>query len=180
MVKNSYPVRRALVLPAGMIIAIGPLSIRSVQAGEPMLNYSFTTDLLPKNRMEFDQWLTLRTQSSKGLFTFYATHDEVQYGLTSALQLGAFINTEYVNIFHNGTDGATQPPKVFPVTADPDARFYRWKFDSVGVDAIYRCRSPYTDPFGAGVYFSLLIGPGIRRLETRLIRQKNLIVDRLL
>jgi hypothetical protein len=43
--------------------------VTPVKAGEPLLGFAYTTDLLPRDQLEFEQWITWRAGKAQGLFT---------------------------------------------------------------------------------------------------------------
>src|SRR5262249_19527239 len=143
-------VRRAIV-PL-VCIAMIP---QAASADEPLFGFIYTTDLLPKDQFEVEQWLTWRKQKAHGDFSLWEGRSEFSYGVTDAFQLSGYLNYAWTNAYHNGVDGATTPPEQFSVynQVDPDARFNGSKFIGVSFEAIYRVLSPYTDPVGLAFYF---------------------------
>ena len=162
-----------------LLAALGVPDVAS--ADEPLFGFIYTTDLLPKGKLEGEQWLTLRQGRSQGDFTLFQTRTEISYGVTSWFQLSGYLNFAYANAFHNSPSGETVPPEVFADYAivNPDFPFNQFRFESVSMEAIARILSPYTDPFGLALYVEPSVGPNTFELENRLLLQKNFLDDRL-
>ncbi|MBI1179503.1 MAG: hypothetical protein GC201_03030 [Alphaproteobacteria bacterium] len=165
-------------LAATLGVCLG--NAHSARADEPLFGYVYATDILPKGQSEIEQWSTLREGRSQGDFHLWQGRTEYSYGLTNNLQLSGYVNYDYANVYHNAPDGTTVPPEVFAdYTADPDARFEKWRFEGVSAEAIWRVLSPYTAPVGIALYVEPTIGPRTREVENRLIIQKNFYDDRI-
>jgi hypothetical protein len=164
-----------------LLMAAAALALpAAAYADEPLFGFIVTTDLLPKDQKEVEQWVTLREGRANGDFHLVQARTELSYGLTNNLQLSGYLDFAHADVKHNGPDGTTIPPEIFAdYNADPDKRFTKTRLQDVAVEAIYRFSSPYTSPTGAAVYVEPLIGPRFREVETRLILQKNFIDDRL-
>ena len=167
----------SVVIPAiGVLLAIGP-----ARADEPLFGFVYTTDLLPKGKMEVEQWMTWRRQKAHGSFNLLEGRTEFSYGATDAFQLSVYGNYAWTQASRNSVDGTTTPPETFAghTVADPNGRLTASKFVGGSVEAIYRVLSPYTDPVGLALYIEPTIGNGLRELESRIILQKNFLDDRL-
>ncbi len=166
--------------PAIALAAVGFAPAVTALADEPLFGFIYTTDLLPKDKMEIEQWVTLKAQKSQGAFEQYDLRSEFSYGVTDNFQLSGYLNFSSVYAWHNGPDGTTTPSEQFSdYNADPDLPFNATRFVGVSVEGIWRLLSPYKDPVGLALYFEPTIGPNFRELEARLILQKNFFDDRL-
>ena len=165
----------------GLLLAASVIAVpTAAEADEPLFGFIVTTDLLPKDQKEIEQWVTLREGRSNGDFHLIQSRTELSYGLTNNLQLSGYLDLAHADVNNNGPDGTTIPPEIFAdYEADRDKRFTKTRLQDVAVEAIYRFSSPYTSPVGAAIYVEPLIGPRFREVETRLILQKNFIDDRL-
>ena len=170
--------RRLLLLTAAML---APAWAPPAFADEPLFGFVFTTDLLPADKWEVEQWLTWRAHKAAGTFDVLEVRHEFEYGLTDALQISGYLNWEWAHAQDNNViDGTTLPPETFAnVEAGPHERFNLTKFTGVSGEAIYRILSPYIDPVGLAIYVEPSIGPDVRELESRIILQKNYLDDRL-
>jgi hypothetical protein len=152
----------------------------SASADEPLFGFIYTTDLLPKDQLEAEQWLTLREGRSEGTFHALQARTEVSYGLADDFQISGYLNFAWADVNHNTPSGETSPPEIFAdYHADGNSRFEKGRFESASVEAIYRFLSPYTDGIGMAAYIEPSIGPRTFELENRLIVQKNFLDDRL-
>jgi hypothetical protein len=170
--------RRLLFLSAAILAqAWAPPAL----ADEPLFGFVYTTDLLPKDQFEVEQWLSWRAGKAAGAFNVLEVRHEFEYGLTDALQISAYLNWEWAGARNNNViDGTTLPPETFAnVEVDPSGRFNLTKFTGISGEAIYRILSPYIDPVGLAIYVEPTIGPDVRELESRIILQKNFLDDRL-
>jgi hypothetical protein len=149
-------------------------------ADEPLFGYVYTTDLLPKGKMEVEHWDTLREGRSRGDFHVLQDRTEVSYGLTDRLQISGYLNLAYADVRGNAPSGETAPPEIFAdYNANPDKSFNHFRLESLSGEVIYRIASPYTSPVGVALYLEPSVGPRTYELESRLILQKNFFDDRL-
>jgi len=151
------------------------------EAEESQFGYVYTSDLLPKGKKEVEQWMTWRHQKSQGTFDVWEGRTEFEYGMSDKLQLALYANYAKTRAFHNNVDGTTFPPESFAETqVASDTHYGDTKFIGGSFEAIYRLLSPYKDPVGLAVYLEPTIGRGLRKLEERVILQKNFIDDTLI
>jgi hypothetical protein len=150
-------------------------------ADEPIFGFTYTTDLLPRDQKEVEQWATWRHQKAHGSFNEIEARSEFSYGVTDDFQLSGYLNYAWTSAYHNAVDGSTEPPEQFAVynQVDPNARFNASKFTGISLEAIYRMMSPYTDSFGLAFYFEPTVGNDFREFELKAIVQKNFLDDRL-
>jgi len=150
----------------------------TAQAEESQFAYTYTSDLLPKGKMEVEQWMTWRHQKNQGTFDVWEGRTEFEYGVNDRWQTALYVNYDKTRAFHNGIDGATSPPESFAETqVGPDTHYSDTKFVGVSWENIYRVLSPYKDPIGLALYLEPTIGRGLRELEERVIVQKNFLDD---
>lgn len=151
-------------------------------AEESQFGYVYTTDLLPREAKELEQWMTWRHQKIAGKFDEVEGRTEVEYGLLDNLQVALYANYAWARAFQNGPFGETTKPEQFDDYPEvgPDDHFQATRFVGVSGEAIYRLLSPYTDGVGLAFYVEPTIGPSFRELETKAILQKNFLDDRLI
>ena len=69
-------------------ILAGALSLQTTPATERLFTYTYEPETLPEGGMEFEQWVTLRTQRTKGgsvnqeNFNRWELREELEYGVT--------------------------------------------------------------------------------------------------
>lgn len=175
--------RRSLLPPLAAALAlwlIGLAGSPPAAADEPVFGFIYTTDLLPKDQKEIEQWLTWRRQKAGGTYDQLENRTEFSYGVRDDFQLSGYINYNWSRAFHNGPDGTTTPPEQFSdYNVGPDDHFNAMRFVGVSLEGIYRVLSPYTDPVGLAFLLEPTIGPNFKELEARIILQKNFLDDRL-
>ena len=168
--------RKALLGAALLALSAGPAA-----ADEPVFGFVYTTDLLPKDQVEVEQWLTWKGQKAHGSFNLIEGRDEISYGVTDDFQLSGLLIYDWTEAHHNGVDGSTAPPEPFsPFFPGPDAKFHSFMPIGIAVEGIYRVMSPYTDPVGLAFYLEPVVGHRFLEFETRAILQKNYFDDRLI
>jgi len=166
---------------AGVLAVMLAFTASPAIADEPLFGFVYTTDLLPKDKFEVEQWLTWRAGKGVGTFNVLEVRHEFEYGLSDALQVSGYINWEWAGARNNNViDGSTLPPETFAnVEVPPSGDFNVTKFTGISGEAIYRILSPYIDGIGLALYVEPTIGPQLRELESRIILQKNFLDDRL-
>src|SRR5438067_10355042 len=115
------------------LIAAAALAVPTIaHADEPLFGFVYTTDLLPNDGKEVEQWATLREGRSNGDFHVMQTRTELSYGLTNNLQLSGYLDFAHTDVKHNGPDGTTIPPEIFAdYEADPDKRFTKTRLQDM-------------------------------------------------
>jgi hypothetical protein len=152
----------------------------SVFGSESQFGFIYTTDLLPKNAKEVEQWLTWRGQKTGGTFNLFEGKTAIEYGVTDAFQIAGYATYDWMEAYENGPDGKTAPAEPFSYSQPGETDYYSsTKFIGLSLEAIYRVMSPYTDPFGMAFYFEPTVGDRFTELEARIILQKNFFDDTL-
>src|SRR5262252_10920594 len=52
------------------------------RADEAIFAWTYTTDLLPKGRWEFEQWMTARWEKEHGTYDVFDFREELEFGVT--------------------------------------------------------------------------------------------------
>jgi hypothetical protein len=79
------------------LLAIG-LCLAVARADEKRFTYTYEPELLPKGGMEFEQWITLRTQKTAGgevqqdNYNLWEIREELEYGVTDNYSLSMYLN----------------------------------------------------------------------------------------
>ena len=168
---------RAWGLPVLALLTLWPSLAR---ADEPLFGFTYTTDLLPKDKLEVEQWSTTRFTKATGSFWQQENRTEFEYGVSDRFQLSLYGDYFSTAAFHNGPFGATTPGEPFSSDVPgPDAHYTSTQYISTDLEGIYRLRSPYTHFLGIGVYQELRGGRDFFESESRLLLQKNFRDDRL-
>jgi hypothetical protein len=161
-----------------VVLASAAAAISPARADEPLFGYVYTTDILPKGKLEIEQWVTLREGQSQGTFHDLKLRSEVEYGLTNNLQLSGYVNYSYINANRNSVSSLTEGLDI-PPAHDPLQRYRKARFDGVSAELIWRVMSPYKRPIGLALYIEPEIGPREKGIEFKVIAQKNFMDDRL-
>ncbi len=150
------------------------------RADEPLLGFSYTTDLLPQGKFEVEQWSTTRFIKTGGKFWLQENRTELEYGVSDRFQLSLYANYDTTTAFKNGPFGQTTTPEPFSYDVPgPNDLYHRSRFVGASGEAIYRILSPYTHTIGLALYEEPTFGAGFIESESRLIVQKNFRDDRM-
>lgn len=162
------------------VLALLALAAPLVRADEPLFGFTYTTDLLPKHKVEIEQWSTTRFTKATGKFVLQENRTEVSYGVTDRFQLSLYNSYSSNSAYHNGPFGVTTPGEPFSYDSPgPDDHYHGAAYISTDVEAIYRLLSPYTHRVGFAVYSENRAGRDFFETENRLLFQKNFRDDRL-
>ncbi len=80
-------------------ILAGGLCLQAARADEKRFTYSYEPETLPQDAMEFEQWITLRTQRTKGgevkqqNYNKWEVREELEYGVTDNYSVALYLNT---------------------------------------------------------------------------------------
>jgi hypothetical protein len=72
-------------------------SFTIASADEAIFAWTYTTDLLPKGRWEFEQGVTSRWEKEHGTYSALDFREELEYGLTDDFQIALYLNHHYVD-----------------------------------------------------------------------------------
>src|SRR5262245_23783993 len=95
---NIKPSQNPLCRVLGLIAFAASLSSEQTLATERRFTYSYEPEAMPQGAMEFEQWLTLRTQRTKAVgqenYNRWELRSEFEYGVTDNYTLGLYLNTK--------------------------------------------------------------------------------------
>jgi hypothetical protein len=173
------------------VLAAFSFCVSLAHADEAIFAWTYTTDLLPKGRWEFEQWATARWEKEHGTYRVFDFREELEYGVTDNFQVSLYLNHHDVNANNDfpAEDLARPGHRLRGVYEtggedvhaghDPATPFNSYHFESISFEAIYRLLSPYKSPIGLALYFEPEVGPEETELEWKLLLQKNWLEDRL-
>ena len=81
-----------------MGLLTGCVGLTETQADERRFTYTYEPEVLPQGAMEFEQWVTLRTQRTKGgevkkeNFNRWEIREELEYGVTDRYSVSLYLN----------------------------------------------------------------------------------------
>ena len=137
--------------------------LTTAQADERFFTYVYESDVLPKGRWEFEQWLTYR-QGYPGGDRNYNRHiwdfrEEIEYGITDKLTAALYLNFR-------------QDQKVARHTGFTDSS--KFEFKGVSSEFKYQLLNPNTKPVGLALYFEPTYNGNEQELEYKVLVSKML------
>ena len=137
----------------------------SVQADadERLFTYSYEADVLPRDQLEFEQWLTLRNGKDRGEFAAWDLREEVEYGLTDRLSSALYLN--FTSIY-SSPEVASQASGA--VLEDE----HKVEFEGVSSEWKYQLLNPNLMPVGIVLYGEGRYSGEEAELEEKLIFSK--------
>ena len=87
------------ILRAAATISVSTFLVISAHADERRFTYSYEPEVLPAGGMEFEQWVTLRTQRTSGgevkqsNFNLWELRQELEYGVSDNYSVSLYLNT---------------------------------------------------------------------------------------
>lgn len=133
------------------------------QADERHFVYSYEADVLPKDALEFEQWITARAGREGGDFNQWEFREELEYGLTDQLTTALYLNFKDV-YFH-------------PNEAEEEAGVEEeenFEFAGISSEWKYQILNPHTEAFGLVAYFEGTIDSDEAELEEKIIVSSNI------
>src|SRR4030095_4676245 len=92
------------------LLAAG-LCLAGARADERRFTYTYEPETLPQGALEFEQWVTLRTQRTKKVgqenFNRWEFREELEYGVTDRYSLALYLNTKAESFRDPATDNDT-------------------------------------------------------------------------
>ena len=93
--RSNMKIRNQLLL----LTFVAGLPLAQLRADERRFTYSYEPETLPAGAREFEQWVTLRTQRTKGAdvrqenYTKWELREELEYGVTDRYSVSLYFNT---------------------------------------------------------------------------------------
>ena len=165
------------------------LPCRKASAGEETFAWTYTTDLVPKGKMELEHKMTTRLGKEHGTYRAWDFREELEYGVTDRFQAALYFNHHYAKASNSvPSEDPNNPGRRLAETYetggedvhpghDPAVPFSSYHFDSVSGEFIYRLLSPYKDPIGVALYMEPSVGSRDAELEWKLILHKTWLED---
>jgi hypothetical protein len=143
--------------------ALAASTLATVHADERFFTYVYESEVLPKGRWEFEQWLTYRKGFPGGDREFshhiWDFREEIEYGLTERLSTSLYLNFRQEQ-FVAREEGLQD-------TSD-------FLFKGVSAEFKYQLLNPNTKPVGLALYFEPTYNGNEQELEEKLILSKNI------
>jgi len=133
-------------LPSKILIGIltGGLFLIGARADEKRFTYSYEPETLPQGGMEFEQWITLRTQRTKGgsvqqqNYNLWELREELEYGVTDNYSVALYLNTA-AESFRD-------------VSQNPASDSSKFDFKGISVENRYMVLNPANNAVGLTLY----------------------------
>lgn len=134
------------------------------RADERFFTYVYETEVLPKGKWEFEQWLTYRKGFPDGDRNFsqhiWDFREEIEYGLTERLSVAGYLN------FRN---------EQFVARSEGFQDTSEFNFKGVSAEFKYQLLNPNTKPVGLALYFEPTYNGNEQELEYKVLLSKNLV-----
>src|SRR5258706_12081311 len=151
---------------AWLFLGASVLVSRPARADDSPFAWLSTAEVTSKGEVEVEQWLTLASDRFQERYDALAGRSELEYGAFERLSLSLYANYDWTRVVPHGA-------------LAPDAATDGIRFSSVSGEVIYQIFNPSKDPLGLALYAEPSIGAGERKIELKLLLQKNLLGDRL-
>ncbi len=135
------------------------LSLQTTPATERLFTYTYEPETLPEGGMEFEQWVTLRTQRTKGgsvnqeNFNRWELREELEYGVTDRYTVSLYLNTR-ADSFRDTTTGQDNSS---------------FQFKGISLENRYLVLNPAEHKVGLALYFEPRFSGEEAELEQRVI-----------
>jgi uncharacterized protein DUF6662 len=142
------------------LVASG-LFLNAALADERRFTYTYEPEVLPAGAMEFEQWVTLRTQRTSGgevhqdNFNLWELREELEYGVTDNYSVSLYLNTK-AESFRD----TSQSPAVD--TSD-------FKFDGISLENRYMVLNPANHALGLTLYLEPRFSGDEAEIEEKVI-----------
>lgn len=148
--------RRAPAAAATGSLAAILLLLASARGDERYFTYSYEPKVLPRDAVEFEQWVTLRAGKEQGVFSAWDLRSELEIGLTDRLTTALYLNFESLH----QDDGVVEEDE--------------FEFEGVSSEWKYKLLDPVADPIGLLLYGEVSTNFNELELEQRLVLGKEL------
>jgi hypothetical protein len=130
-------------------------------ATERIFTYSYEPETMPQGALEFEQWVTLRTQRTKGgevqqqNFNRWEIREELEYGVTDNYTVGLYLNTKAESF----RDFSRTPPEDVS----------EFEFAGISLENRYMVLNPAEHPVGLTLYLEPTYTGSEAELEQKII-----------
>src|SRR2546426_3879529 len=124
-----------------LAVLAGALTLQSASGTERIFTYSYEPETMAQGAMEFEQWVTLRTQRNKAVgqqnFNRWELREEFEYGVTDNYTVSLYLNS--------AAESFREP------AAGTDHSSFR--FDGISLENRLLVLNPAEHKVGLGLYF---------------------------
>lgn len=153
---------RNQIIRQAALFVLSAATLGTARADERLFTYVYETDVLPKGRWEFEQWITYRKGFPDGdrdfSQHFWDFREEIEYGLTERLSAAMYLNfrNEQIVARKQGLDDASD-----------------FAFKGVSAELKYQVLNPNIKPVGLALYFEPTYNGNEQELEYKVLFSKN-------
>ena len=144
-----------------MGLLAGSVCLTHARADEKRFTYSYEPETLPGGAWEFEQWVTLRTQRTKGddvkqqNYNKWELREELEYGVTDNYSVALYLNTAAESF----RDFSQNPP------ADTSS----FKFVGISIENRYMVLNPANHAVGLTLYLEPRVSGDEAEVEQKII-----------
>lgn len=134
-------------------------AVINTNADERRFAYTYEPEVLPKGGLEFEQWLTLRSQRTsagevgKENFNRFEFREELEYGVTDRYSVSLYLNGKNES-YRDATTGTDES---------------HFEFDGVSIENRYMVLNPADHPIGLTLYLEPRFSGNEAELEQKII-----------
>ena len=131
------------------------------QADDRRFTYTYEPEILPQGGMEFEQWITLRTQRTsdaevkQGNYNLWELREELEYGVTDNYSLSVYLNFANESFKDH--------------SKDPPVNVSDFKFQGVSLENRYMVLNPAKHAVGLTLYLEPRFSGDEAEIEEKLI-----------
>jgi hypothetical protein len=144
---------------AGLLVC--GLGVSVAPANDRRFTYSYEPETMLKGAMEFEQWITLRTQRTKDgnvqqeNFNEWELREELEYGVTDRYTVGLYLNTK--------------AESYRDVSVSPATDVSEFEFEGISLENRYMVLNPANNPIGLTLYLEPSFSGSEAELEEKII-----------
>jgi len=137
------------------------VSLGTAQADNRRFTYTYEPEILPQGGTEFEQWVTLRSQRTKGgevqqeNYNLWEIREELEYGVTDNYSVSLYLNFSNESFRDH--------------SQDPIVDVSHFNFDGVSIENRYMVWDPAKKPVGLTVYLEPRFSGDEAELEQKII-----------
>jgi hypothetical protein len=136
-------------------------ALHTAMGTERIFTYSYEPETMPQGALEFEQWVTLRTQRTKRgdvkkqNFNRWDIREELEYGVTDNYTVGLYLNTKAESF----RDFSSTPPEDVS----------EFEFAGISLENRYMVLNPAENPVGLTLYLEPTFTGSEAALEQKII-----------
>jgi hypothetical protein len=142
-------------------VAVASFWLSAAKADERRFTYTYEPEVLPKGGIEFEQWVTLRTQRTSGAevkqgnYNLWEFREELEYGVTDNYSLSLYLNS------------ASENYKDY--NQNPPADVSRFDFKGVSLENRFMVLNPANHSVGLTLYLEPRFSGDEAEIEQKII-----------